>query len=260
MRRTPERTRDVQPPKPPSKERKPSSHHSSTLSLYWIEGEQQPTPLGCRQGLPVLCTPSSTQTNDQASAGHTTNKRDAFADTFYAMGLVMRVCQSLSVLELLHILLRIEQNHLLPRFLQVTERLVILFVVISSQEEVQGKPIVCVVFFLWNLWDVIRYTYDMLLVTGTKFPSLTWINQTFWMLVIPLSVLAEGFTIYESLPYFEAFGTYSIKMPFLFDLSIYFPYILKIYLVLLLVGMYFICRHLYLERKMYQKAHKEKKT
>ncbi|XP_030050075.1 very-long-chain (3R)-3-hydroxyacyl-CoA dehydratase 4 isoform X3 [Microcaecilia unicolor] len=186
--------------------------------------------------------------------------KDAFADTFYAMGLVMRVCQSLSVLELLHILLRIEQNHLLPRFLQVTERLVILFVVISSQEEVQGKPIVCVVFFLWNLWDVIRYTYDMLLVTGTKFPSLTWINQTFWMLVIPLSVLAEGFTIYESLPYFEAFGTYSIKMPFLFDLSIYFPYILKIYLVLLLVGMYFICRHLYLERKMYQKAHKEKKT
>ncbi|XP_029462758.1 very-long-chain (3R)-3-hydroxyacyl-CoA dehydratase 4 [Rhinatrema bivittatum] len=185
--------------------------------------------------------------------------KDAFADTFYAMGLVMRLCQSLSALELLHILFGIEQNQLLPRLLQVTERLVILFVVISSQEEVQGKAIVCIVFFLWNLWDVIRYTYNMLLVIGTQFRSLTWINHTLWILIYPLSVLAEAFTIYESLPYFEALGTYSIKMHFLLDLAIYFPYVLEIYLVLLLVGMYFICRHLYLERKMCQKFHKEKK-
>lgn len=40
-------------------------------------------------------------------------------DTFYAIGLVMRLCQSVSLLELLHIYVGIESNHLLPRFLQV---------------------------------------------------------------------------------------------------------------------------------------------
>lgn len=40
-------------------------------------------------------------------------------DTFYAIGLVMQLCQSVSLLELLHIYAGIESNHLLPRFLQV---------------------------------------------------------------------------------------------------------------------------------------------
>lgn len=39
---------------------------------------------------------------------------------------------------------------------QITERIIVLFVVINSQEEVQGKYIVCVLFFLWNLLDVVR--------------------------------------------------------------------------------------------------------
>ena len=48
-------------------------------------------------------------------------------DTFYAIGLVMRVCQSISLLELLHICVGIEPNHLLPRFLQVGGGFIYLF-------------------------------------------------------------------------------------------------------------------------------------
>ena len=44
---------------------------------------------------------------------------DSMVDTFYAIGLVMQLCQSISLLELLHIYIGIESNHLLPRFLQV---------------------------------------------------------------------------------------------------------------------------------------------
>lgn len=44
---------------------------------------------------------------------------DSVVDTFYAIGLVMQLCQSISLLELLHIYVGIESNPLLPRFLQV---------------------------------------------------------------------------------------------------------------------------------------------
>ncbi|XP_067409539.1 very-long-chain (3R)-3-hydroxyacyl-CoA dehydratase 4 [Emydura macquarii macquarii] len=175
--------------------------------------------------------------------------KDSLADTFYAIGLVMRLCQSLSILELLHILVGFEENRFLPRFLQITERIIILFVVITSQEEIQGKYIVCILFFLWNLLDVVRYTYCMLSVTGTYYEALTWLNYTLWIPVYPLSVVAKAFAIYESLPYFESFGTYSTKLPFPFALSIYFPYILKLYLAMLFVGMYFTIRYLCSERK-----------
>ncbi|XP_074851079.1 very-long-chain (3R)-3-hydroxyacyl-CoA dehydratase 4 [Carettochelys insculpta] len=188
--------------------------------------------------------------------------KDSLADTFYSIGLIMRLCQSLSVLELLHILLGIEDNRFLPRLLQIMERIIILFVVISSQEEVQGKYIVCILFFLWNSLDVVRYTYCMLSVTGTYYEALTWLNYTLWIPLYPLSVMAKAFAIYESLPYFESFGTYSIKLPFPFALSIYFPYILKMYLAILFVGMYFIIRYLRSERKAHLGASymKEKRS
>ncbi|XP_012520464.1 PREDICTED: very-long-chain (3R)-3-hydroxyacyl-CoA dehydratase 4 [Propithecus coquereli] len=138
--------------------------------------------------------------------------KDSMVDTFYAIGLVMRLCQSISLLELLHIYVGIESNHLLPRFLQE-----------------------------------IKYTYSMLSVIGISYAVLTWLSQTLWMLIYPLCVLAEAFAIYQSLPYFESFGTYSTKLPF--DVSIYFPYVLKIYLMMLFIGMYFTYSHLYSERR-----------
>lgn len=168
-------------------------------------------------------------------------------DTFYAIGLVMRVCQSISLLELLHIYIGIESSQLFPRFLQLTERVTILFGVITSQEEVQEKYVVCVLFILWNLLDMVRYTYSMLSVIGTSYPVLTWLSQTLWMPVYPLCVFAEAFTIYQSLPYFESFGTNSTMLPF--DISTYYPYVLKLYLMMLFIGMYFTYSHLYTERK-----------
>uniref|UniRef100_A0A8C6RX47 Very-long-chain (3R)-3-hydroxyacyl-CoA dehydratase n=1 Tax=Nannospalax galili TaxID=1026970 RepID=A0A8C6RX47_NANGA len=173
--------------------------------------------------------------------------KDSMVDTFYAIGLVMRICQSISLLELVHIYVGIESNHLFPRFLQLMERVIILFGVITSQEEVQEKYVVCVLFIFWNLLDMVRYTYSMLSVIGTSYTILTWLSQTLWMPVYPLCVLAEAFAIHQSLPYFESLGTNSTTLPF--DISTCFPYMLKLYLMMLFIGMYFTYSHLYMERR-----------
>uniref|UniRef100_A0ACB8ES48 Very-long-chain (3R)-3-hydroxyacyl-CoA dehydratase 4 n=1 Tax=Sphaerodactylus townsendi TaxID=933632 RepID=A0ACB8ES48_9SAUR len=183
---------------------------------------------------------------------------DSVADTFYSIGLVMRICQSLSILELLHIFLGIEKDRFYPRLLQITERIIILFVVIASQEEVQGKSVVCLLFFLWSFLDVIRYTYCMLAVIGIHFQGLAWLNYVLWILLYPLSVLAEAFAIYESLPHFETSGTYSIKLPLPFAVPIYFPYILKMYMVTLFGGMCFIVRHLDTEWSAHLRCYNDK--
>ncbi|XP_072216277.1 very-long-chain (3R)-3-hydroxyacyl-CoA dehydratase 4 [Excalfactoria chinensis] len=185
--------------------------------------------------------------------------KDSLADTFYSIGLVMRLCQLLSVLEILHILIGIDKNRLLPRFLQITERIIVLFVVINSQEEVQGKYIVCVLFFLWNLLDVVRYTYNMLARVGIRYLPLTWLNFSLCILLYLLSVLAEAFAICVSLPYFETFGTYSVKLPFPVAFSVHFPYVLKTYLLVLFTGMCFIIRNLFSERKAHLETGNAKK-
>ncbi|CAH2293914.1 very-long-chain (3R)-3-hydroxyacyl- dehydratase 4 [Pelobates cultripes] len=180
--------------------------------------------------------------------------KDSFADTFYTIGLVMQACQLLSALELILPLLGNQQHRFLPSFLQVTERLVILFVVITSQEEVQSKCVVCALFFLWNMWDVVRYSYYMLTAVGMNYPPVTWLKHTWWIPVYPLSVLAEVYTIYESLPYFESLGTYSFTATLPVVVSVHFPYILKVYMIVLTAGMFYICNHLFMERKTYLRA------
>ncbi|KAM4611439.1 very-long-chain (3R)-3-hydroxyacyl-CoA dehydratase 4 isoform 3-T4 [Polymixia lowei] len=81
--------------------------------------------------------------------------RDALADMFYSIGIAMTLCQLLSILELFHIADGLEKGRLLPRFIQVIERNLLLFMVIML-EEFQSKTVVCVQFFLWNILDLLR--------------------------------------------------------------------------------------------------------
>ncbi|NXY74041.1 HACD4 dehydratase, partial [Glareola pratincola] len=165
--------------------------------------------------------------------------KDSLADTFYSIGLVMRLCQLLSILEILHILIGIDKSRLFPRFLQITERIIVLFVVINSQEEVQGKYIVCVLFFLWNLLDVVRYTYNMLARTGIYYLPLTWLNFSLCIPLYPLSVLAKG----------KEMGC--VPTPrFLNELKTLWTLLPRSYTILCFdSGMCFIIQHLFSERK-----------
>ncbi|KAG7462008.1 hypothetical protein MATL_G00197390 [Megalops atlanticus] len=174
---------------------------------------------------------------------------DALADTFYSVGVVMSLCQLLSVLELFHIADGIDKGLLLPRFIQVMERNFVLFVVIISQEEVQSKSIVCIQFYLWNTLDLLRYPYGLLALISTPSFDMMWAHHSLWIPVYPLSVLAEGVTIYQSLPYFESLRTFSFQLVLPVSIYIHFPYVLRGYLPLLAIGACFTMWQLLKDRR-----------
>ncbi|XP_062850160.1 very-long-chain (3R)-3-hydroxyacyl-CoA dehydratase 4 isoform X2 [Trichomycterus rosablanca] len=115
---------------------------------------------------------------------------DALAGTFYFVGVMMSVCQLLSILELFHIADEIEENRLLPRFVQVVERNFLLFLLIS-QSEIQSKPIVCVLFYLWNTLGLLRYPYQLLCLISTPSFNMLWVRHTIYIPVYILSVITE---------------------------------------------------------------------
>ncbi|XP_029609590.1 very-long-chain (3R)-3-hydroxyacyl-CoA dehydratase 4 isoform X2 [Salmo trutta] len=120
---------------------------------------------------------------------------DALADTFYAVGVVMSLCQLLSVLELFHIADGIEKARLLP-----------------------------------------RYPHVLLCLMGTDSFGMLWARYTLSIPIYIMSVITEGITIHQSLPYFESLGTYSFQLSLPVSADIYFPILLKAYLPLLAVG------------------------
>ncbi|KAM8882290.1 very-long-chain (3R)-3-hydroxyacyl-CoA dehydratase 4 isoform 1-T2 [Synchiropus picturatus] len=124
--------------------------------------------------------------------------RDALADMFYSVGLVTSLCQLMSFLELFHIADGIEKAKLLPRFIQVVERNLIMFTLVTL-EEVQSKPAVCVLLFLWNILDLLRYPHELVCVMDKPSPAMLWARYTLWIPIYILSAASEGFTIYHVL-------------------------------------------------------------
>ncbi|KAJ8262542.1 hypothetical protein GJAV_G00167590 [Gymnothorax javanicus] len=177
--------------------------------------------------------------------------KDALADTFYTVGVVVSLCQLMSVLELFHIADGLEKAELLPRFIQVLERNFVLFVVIISQEEVQSKSVVCILFFLWSTLDLSRYPHGLLALFYTPSFNMLWIRHTLWIPLYPLAVLAEGLTVYQAVPYFKSLETFSFQLGLPMSVYTYFPNVLLGYLPLLAVGACFSMWRLLAKRQQY---------
>ncbi|KAL0970353.1 hypothetical protein UPYG_G00240860 [Umbra pygmaea] len=176
--------------------------------------------------------------------------QDALADTFYAVGFVMSLCQLLSFLELFHIADEIVKGHLLLRFFQVMSRNILLFVVIISQEEVQRKPVVCSLFYLWNILDLLRYPHILMCLVGMHSFPMLWARYTLTIPLYILSVITQGITIYQALPYFETLGTYSFELDLPSTVYVQFSTLLKACLPLVAVGATATVYHLVKERKL----------
>ncbi|CAG5897233.1 unnamed protein product [Menidia menidia] len=177
--------------------------------------------------------------------------RDALADTFYSVGFVMSLCQLLSVLELFHIADGIEKARLLPRFVQVMEKNVLLMIVIML-EDIQSKPVVCLQLFLWNILDLLRYPHELLCVLDTPSTTMLWVRYSLWIPFYVLSATTEVFTIYQALPYIRA--TMSHPM------DVHLPLALVLYLSALALGASVTVWQLLKERKhLLDKRSKKKK-
>ncbi|XP_072543960.1 very-long-chain (3R)-3-hydroxyacyl-CoA dehydratase 4 [Salminus brasiliensis] len=173
---------------------------------------------------------------------------DALAGTFYFVGVVMCGCQLLSILELFHIADGLEESRLLSRFVQVMERNFLLFLIIS-QEEFQSQTIVCVLFYLWNMLDLLRYPYKLLRLISTPTFNMLWVRHTVFIPVYILCVIAEGVSILMALPYYESQGTYSVQLQTPVSVYVHFPYLLMAYLPLLAAGSGMTVRILLEERR-----------
>lgn len=185
--------------------------------------------------------------------------KDALADTFYSVGFVMSLCQLLSILELFHIADGIEKARLLPRFVQVMEKNILLIMVIML-EEIQSKPVVCVQFFLWNILDLLRYPHELLCVMAKPSIAMLWTRYTLWIPLYILSVATEGVTIYQALPYFEPLPPKSCLLNSTVSAHVRLPFLLMLYLPVLALGASVTVWQLLKERQHHlEKWNKKKK-
>lgn len=125
----------------------------------------------------------------------------------------------------------------------------VLFVIFGSLEEMQNKPVVFFVFYLWSAIEIFRYPFYMLACIDTEWKTLTWLRYTIWIPLYPLGVLAEAVAVIQSIPIFNETKFLSIPLPKALGSFLSFSYVLQLYLLLMLLGLYSNFRHLYKQRR-----------
>ncbi|KAI4880847.1 hypothetical protein NFI96_010992 [Prochilodus magdalenae] len=184
--------------------------------------------------------------------------QDSFYDTFHTIADVMYFSQMLAIIEVINPALRLVKTGVMPAFIQVMGRSFILFVILGSLEEMQNKPVVFFIFYLWSGIEIFRYPFYMLACIDTEWKALTWLRYTIWMPLYPLGVLAEAVAVIQSIPIFDETKFLSIRLPEALGSSLSFSYVLQLYLLLMFLGLFFNFRHLYKQRRRRFRTKKRK--
>eukprot|EP00064_Thunnus_orientalis_P019917 superscaffoldBa00005209_g20048 len=159
--------------------------------------------------------------------------QDSFYDTFHTTADMMYFCQMLAVIEVVNPLLGLVKTGFFPAMIQVAGRNVILFVIFGSLEDMQNKPVVFFVFYLWSTIEIFRYPFYMLACIGTEWKMLTWLRYSIWIPLYPLGVISEAVAVIQSLPIFDETRLFSLPLPAVLGHSLSFSYTLQLYLVLM---------------------------
>ncbi|XP_076027635.1 very-long-chain (3R)-3-hydroxyacyl-CoA dehydratase [Genypterus blacodes] len=184
--------------------------------------------------------------------------QDSLYDTFHTISDVMFFCQILATVEVLNAAFGVVKTGVIPTLIQVVGRNFILFIIFGSLEEMHNKPVVFFVFYLWSSIEIVRYPYYVLGCFNTEWKTLTWLRYTVWIPLYPLGVAAEAVAVIQAIPIFDMTTLLSVPLPKALGTSISFSYVLRLYLVLMFLGLLINFRHLYKQRKKRFRTKKRK--
>uniref|UniRef100_A0A4W4DS07 Very-long-chain (3R)-3-hydroxyacyl-CoA dehydratase n=1 Tax=Electrophorus electricus TaxID=8005 RepID=A0A4W4DS07_ELEEL len=171
----------------------------------------------------------------------------ALNSAFGSCAAVLYSCQMLAALEVMNATLGLVKTPVFPTLIQVAGRNLILFVVFGSLPDMQGRSVVFCVFYLWSAMDMFRYLAHAVVSIGMERRTLTWLQNAVWVLLYPLTAVAEAAAVLQSLPVFDKSGLFSIPLPEAVGFSISFSFSLRLYLVLMLFGMINLFCHVKLD-------------
>ncbi|KAI4888514.1 hypothetical protein NFI96_024610 [Prochilodus magdalenae] len=168
----------------------------------------------------------------------------ALYTAFSSCAAVLYSCQILAVLEVVNAALCLIRTPVLPTMIQarltrtplVMGRNLILFVVFGSLTEMQGRSVAFYIFYLWSSMEVFRCLFQMLAVAGKEWRMLTLLWHAVWVLLYPLTTVAEAVAVLQALPVFDETRLFSVPLPETVGFSISFSFSLRLYLLLMLFG------------------------
>ncbi|KAL4078417.1 tyrosine phosphatase-like protein [Scleroderma yunnanense] len=114
---------------------------------------------------------------------------------------VVAPVQSLAALEVFHVLFGLVRSPLLTTLLQVTSRLILVWLIVARFPSTHLNPFYTTMVLAWSLTEVLRYTYYTLSLMSARVPhALTWLRYTTFYVLYPLGAGSEALVVLSTIP------------------------------------------------------------
>ncbi|XP_034099449.1 very-long-chain (3R)-3-hydroxyacyl-CoA dehydratase 3 [Drosophila albomicans] len=165
--------------------------------------------------------------------------------TYEYVGTSFKFVQLMQYMEVMHPIFGYSKGSPLVPFFQISGRNFVLFLMIEMEPRMHDKPVVCYVFIIWSLVELVRYPYYVSQLLKRESALLTWLRYTIWIPLYPMGIVCEGVILLRSIPYIEETKRFCVDMPNKWNSTFDMVLFLKVYLLLLaLPGSYLVMSHM----------------
>lgn len=134
-------------------------------------------------------------------------------------------------------------------FIQVFGRNMVLFLIVVAHKELHKQAAVFGLFLVWSLIEVVRYPFYISQVVNKRIEPLIWLRYTMWIPLYPLGIFFEGTLIWRAIPLLDKSERFSFHLPNAFNFSFSFSWFLRVYLILMVAGGWYMMKHMYILRQ-----------
>ncbi|XP_076802936.1 very-long-chain (3R)-3-hydroxyacyl-CoA dehydratase 3-like isoform X1 [Clavelina lepadiformis] len=156
----------------------------------------------------------------------------------------------LSYLETMHSIVKFVKTPWFFPFMQVSGRCFVTLCLWLGGSPVQEGWAVWYLFAAWSGAEVIRYPTYLLQILRRESKYLTWLRYNAWMILYPFGTFCEYCIFKEALVLFEEHGQYIYEIPGPVSFTLRLADFIKVYIVLLVLGISVLMRHMWKLRKM----------
>ena len=160
-------------------------------------------------------------------------------------------------MEVVHAIVGIVRSSPFTAFLQVSSRLLVVWLVFVPCEDVQNSPVSTLAILSWCFVEVPRYLFYALNIMDASPFLLTWIRYSLFFILYPTGISGEVLSMWKSLSFFENNPDYSVVLPNKWNVSVSVYATLLIFLVVYVWGSPTMYGHMMKQRSKALKKLKE---
>ena len=160
----------------------------------------------------------------------------------------LKVFQTLAFLEVFHAAIGIVKSNVVQTLVQVCSRVYIVWLIVDKVPASKSSPGIPLLLVAWTVTEIVRYSFYALQLVSCPVYVITWLRYTLFIILYPMGVLGEMWTVYSAQPVILEKAVFSAAMPNIANMSFSFYHITWLQQIIWPFGLYQLYTYMFKQR------------